>query len=250
LSLKVEAARLGADRTYAAWLTHNVKPHTEPGYAAVVLSLKSKGLPPGDASDTQLDSIADLADRFSMSRAVVTYAQNVVFPHVQQSQLPELYAALSRIDMATPNVDLASDIICCPGLDFCSLANARSIPIAMQLGERLDQLDFVEDVGPCSIKISGCINACGHHHVGNIGILGIDKHGDEAYQLMLGGCESDSASIGKVLGPALSETGVVDAVEAILKQYLVLRADTEETFLECYRRLGAGPFKEAAYASH
>jgi sulfite reductase (NADPH) hemoprotein beta-component len=247
---KLKAAQLGADRNYALWLSHNVKPHKRTGYRAVVLSLKTKGIPPGDASDSQLDAVADLADQFSLGRVVVTHAQNLVFPHVRADHLAELYTALARLDMATPNADHVTDIICCPGLDFCTLANARSIPLALQLSERFDDLDFMNDIGPCSIKISGCINACGHHHVGNIGILGIDKHGDEAYQLMLGGCESDQASIGKVIGPAFSESAVVDAVAAVLRRYLELRDSDEETFIQCFRRLGLAPFKEAAYASN
>jgi sulfite reductase (NADPH) hemoprotein beta-component len=164
--------------------------------------------------------------------------------------LPRLYERLVALEMATPNFSLLTDIICCPGLDYCALANARAIPVALLLNERFDNLDYLHDIGPCSIKISGCINACGHHHIANIGILGINKQGEEAYQLTLGGNDSDSASIGKILGPAFDERGVVEAVEKVIEVYLGARKSEDETFLECYRRLGDKPFKERVYASH
>lgn len=239
--------RLRGDRVYARWLENNVRQHKQPGYVCVALSLKQPGVAPGDVSDSQLDAIADLADRFSFSRVVVTHAQNLVLPDVELAQLREVYEQLQRWRLATPNHERITDSICCPGLDYCSLANARSIPVALELAERFDDLDYQNDIGPCSVKISGCINACGHHHVGNIGILGIDKHGGEAYQLMLGGSESDDASLGKVLGPALSPDRIIDAVENVVRRYLELRAGQEETFLECLRRLGLEPFRAAAY---
>lgn len=246
----LERAQLGRDRGFAQWLKTNVRPHKVPGYKIAVVSLKAKGVPPGDASDTQMDALADLADKFSFGQVVVTHYQNLVLADVPSKDLKLLYDALVELDLATANFELVTDAICCPGLDFCSLANARSIPLALELRERFDSFDYQQDIGPCSIKISGCINACGHHHVGNIGILGIDKHGHEAYQLMLGGCESDEATLGKVMGPAFGPDHVVDAVEAVLKKYVELRTDVEETFLQCYRRIGMEPFKEAAYANH
>jgi sulfite reductase (NADPH) hemoprotein beta-component len=246
----LEGQKLKADRSYAKWLTNNVQRHKQPGYSIVVLSLKAKDTPPGDVSDSQMLKVADLADQYSLERLVVTHSQNLVLTDVETQQLPALYAKLVELDMATPNFERVTDAICCPGLDYCSLANARSIPVSLAIAERFADIDFQDDIGRCSIKISGCINACGHHHIGNIGILGIDKHGEEAYQLMLGGCESDSASIGKVLGPAFKQDEVVDAVDSILRKYLQIRTGQDETFLECFRRLGMQPFKDAAYASH
>jgi sulfite reductase (NADPH) hemoprotein beta-component len=249
-AIDLEGQKLKADRSYAKWLTNNVQRHKQPGYSIVVLSLKAKDTPPGDVSDSQMLKVADLADQYSLERLVVTHSQNLVLTDVETQQLPALYAKLVELDMATPNFERVTDAICCPGLDYCSLANARSIPVSLAIAERFADIDFQDDIGRCSIKISGCINACGHHHIGNIGILGIDKHGEEAYQLMLGGCESDSASIGKVLGPAFKQDEVVDAVDSILRKYLQIRTGQDETFLECFRRLGMQPFKDAAYASH
>jgi sulfite reductase (NADPH) hemoprotein beta-component len=240
-------AELGKDRNYAFWLKQNVLAHKVPGYRSVVLTVKDKENPPGDVSDSQFDAVAELADRYSFGQAVVMHTQNLVLADVKESDLPELYRRLVELDFATPNYRLLTDQICCPGLDYCALANARSIPISLELNRRFDDLDYLRDIGPCSIKISGCINACGHHHVANIGILGINKHGEEAYQLTLGGCESDSASIGRILGPAFDEHGVVDAVEQVIKTYLELRSSDDETFLSCYRRVGDKPFKAAVY---
>lgn len=241
------ALALAADRDLGRWVSNNVQDHKRPGYNSVVLSLKNKDIPPGDVSDTQLDAVADLADKYSFGRVVVTHAQNLVLPDVRSKDLGELHARLTELDMATPNHGRLTDIICCPGLDFCALANARSIPISLAISERFDNIDFLNDVGPISLKMSGCINACGHHHIGNIGILGIDKRGQEAYQLMLGGHDSDDASLGRILGPAFDQHQIVDAVETVLKTYLALRANEEETFLLCYRRVGSAPFKEAVY---
>jgi sulfite reductase (NADPH) hemoprotein beta-component len=246
----LRGAALGKDREYARWLATNVMPHKVPGYQSVVLSMKEPGNPPGDVSDTQLDAVALLADEFSFGYVNVTHTQNMVLRDVKASELPRLHARLRELGLATPNHTLLTDIICCPGLDYCALANARAIPVALKLNERFDDLDFLHDVGPCSIKISGCINACGHHHIANIGILGINKQGEEAYQLTLGGNDSDSASIGRILGPAFDESGVVDAVEKVIAVYLGARASEDETFLECYRRIGDRPFKERVYASH
>jgi sulfite reductase (NADPH) hemoprotein beta-component len=241
---------LGKDREYARWVKQNVQPHKVPGYKIVVLTMKEKHNPPGDVSDTQFDAVADLADEFSFGRAVVTHTQNFVLRDVKIADLPRLYRRLVELDMATANFSLLTDIICCPGLDYCALANARAIPVALQINERFDDMDYLHDIGPCSIKISGCINACGHHHIANIGILGINKQGEEAYQLTLGGNDSDSASIGRILGPAFDERGVVDAVEKVVQVYLAKRSSEDETFLECYRRLGEKPFKEVVYAGH
>ncbi len=243
------AARQASDAAFARWLKTNVIAHKVAGYRAVVLSLKQRDIPPGDVSDTQLDRVADLADRFSYGEVRTMHTQNMVLADVAEADLPALFDQLVALDMATPNFRLLTDIIACPGLDYCALANARSIPLSLELSRRFEDLDYQEDIGPCSIKISGCINACGHHHVGNIGILGINKNGEEAYQLMLGGEDSDSASIGRILGPALAENQVADAVEKVLARYLASRTDAEETFLDCYRRLGPDPFKEAAYGA-
>ena len=240
-------AELGKDREYARWLKQNVLPHKQPGYRLVVLTAKHEDNPPGDVSDTQLDAVAELAEQYSFGRAVVMHTQNLVLTDVKESDLRALHTRLVALDLATPNYRLLTDQICCPGLDYCSLANARSIPIALALNQRFDDLDYLADVGPCSIKISGCINACGHHHIANIGILGINKHGAEAYQLTLGGNEGDSASVGRILGPAFDEHGVVEAVEQVIQTYLQLRSSEEETFLDCYRRLGDKPFKAAVY---
>lgn len=244
------AAELSADRSYARWVKQNVRPHKVPGYKAVVITLKHADNPPGDVSDTQFDALADLAERFGYGQAVATHTQNMVLPDVKIEDLKQLYDELQTWDMAPGNAGQVSDMICCPGLDFCALANARSIPLALELNRRLEGSGLAESVGDCSLKISGCINACGHHHVGNIGILGINKQGVEAYQLTLGGHDSDDASIGKILGPALDEAAVVVAIERVLRRYLELRSSPGEKFLDCYRRVGASPFKEAVYASH
>jgi sulfite reductase (NADPH) hemoprotein beta-component len=241
--------RLSKDRSFGMWATHNVAPHKASGYTAVTLSLKTAIDAPGDASDTQMDAIADLSDEYSFGEIVVTHAQNLVLPHVETARLPELYERLCKLDLARPNVGLITDIICCPGLDYCDLANARSIPISLELSQRFDDLDYQHDIGELNIKMSGCINACGHHHVGHIGLLGINKRGEEAYQVMLGGSPSDDASIGKIIGPAIAPEKVVDAVERIVKKYLAVRTSEDERFLDCYRRLGVDPFKEAAYAA-
>jgi sulfite reductase (NADPH) hemoprotein beta-component len=247
---QVLAAKLSSNRDLGRWVEHNVLPHKQPGYSIVVLSLKHKDTPPGDLSDTQIDDVADLADRYSFGQVVVTHTQNLILPDVKSSDLPALYQRLVELDMATPNFEHLTDVISCPGLDFCALANARSIPIAQQIMQRFDDIDFLDDLGEVSVKISGCINACGHHHIGNIGILGIDKGGEEFYQLLLGGSPSDDASIGKILGPAFSQDEIVNAVDKLLKTYLSLRSNESERFIETYRRLGEGPFKEAVYANH
>jgi len=239
---------LSPERNFANWVRNNTFAHRVPGYVGAVISVKTKGVPPGDVSDTQLEAIADLSDRFSFGGIVATHTQNLVLPDVKVSELPQLFAALERMDLAGANFGKLTDLITCPGLDYCALANARSIPLSLEIAERFDRIDYLNDVGDVSIKVSGCINACGHHHVGNIGILGIDKKGVEFYQLMLGGSPGNDASIGKVLGPALGENEIVDAVEQVLTRYLELRDGVEETFLETVRRVGFEPFKQAVYA--
>jgi sulfite reductase (NADPH) hemoprotein beta-component len=244
---RVSAALLAKDRSFLRWVERNVFEHKVPGYAIVALSLKSDKRPPGDTTDDQMDRIADLADRYSLGLLRVTHRQNLVFSDVKLKDLPALFAELEALDLATPNVETITDIVACPGLDYCSLANARSISVASAVQKRFAELDRVYDIGRVTLNISGCINACGHHHVGHIGVLGIDKQGAEFYQLMLGGNHEDDASLGKVLGPALTHDEIAPAVERVLAKYVELRTSKDETFLATYRRVGAEPFKTAAY---
>jgi len=243
----VAALRLGKDRTLGRWVASNVIAHKVPGYSIVMISLKPKGRPPGDATSEQMELIADLADQFGFGQIVVTHEQNLVLPDVESDRLPELHARLTAQELAEPNIGKVTDIIACPGLDYCSLANARSIPIAVRIGQQIDDLDYIHDLGDLTLNISGCINACGQHHVGNIGILGIDKQGEEFYQLMLGGSASDDASLGKILGPAFSSEQIVDAVATVLSTYVDNRESPDEPFLDYVRRAGFGPFKERIY---
>ncbi len=238
-------ARL-AEPGFKAWESANVFAHREPGYAVAEISLKPVGGPPGDATAAQMDAVADLADRFSRGEIRVSHAQNLVLPHVRKSDLPELWRALDGLGLATANVNHVTDIIACPGLDYCALANARSIPVAQRLSRRFADLDRVHAIGELKVKISGCINACGHHHVGHIGLLGVDKHGAEHYQITLGGTEAADAALGQILGPAVPEAEVVDAVERIVETYLRLRGPGER-FLDAVRRLGLQPFKESLH---
>ena len=231
---------------FAHWARVNVAPHKQPGYAIVNLSLKPTGGVPGDATADEMDAIADLADRYSLGEVRVTYEQNLVFVHVSESDLFPLWRALDGLGFATPNVKLIGDIICCPGLDYCGLANARSIPVSQRISRRFADLKRQFDIGELRLKMSGCINACGHHHAGNIGILGVDRSGEEYYQITLGGSGDENASIGDVIGPAFSSADVVDAVETIVETYLEIRHEGE-IFLDTYRRLGEGPFKERLY---
>jgi sulfite reductase (NADPH) hemoprotein beta-component len=237
------------DRAFARWVRHNVAPHRAPGYAIVNISLKPVGLTPGDASADQMDAVADLAERYSLDELRVTYQQNLVLPHVREIDLYALWQVLQAHDLGTPNIGLATDIISCPGLDYCSLANARSIPVAQRIATRLSDLGRQEEIGPLEIKISGCINACGHHHVGHIGILGLDKKGEEYYQMTLGGHAEEDASLGELVGPAFSSDEIVDAVERAVETYLSIRKEGER-FLDTYRRVGLQPFKETLYATH
>ncbi|KQS04449.1 sulfite reductase [Sphingomonas sp. Leaf357] len=235
-----------SDPDFALWLDQNVKPHKQPGYAIVNISLKPTGGIPGDASSAQIDLMADLAEQFSFNELRVTHAQNIVLPHVAVRHLRQLWEQLDAAGLAPANLDLISDIIACPGLDYCSLANARSIPLAQKITERYADPAKQREIGELKLKISGCINACGHHHAGHIGILGVDKKGTENYQLLLGGSGAEDVSLGKITGPGFDEDGVVDAIERVTDKYLVVR-ETGERFIDTYRRVGMAPFKEAIY---
>jgi len=236
-----------SDPDFALWVEQNVHAHKVAGYAIATISLKPVGKIPGDASAEQMELVADLAARYSFDEIRVTHSQNLVLADVRKDELYALWTALAAADLATPNLDLVSDIIACPGLDYCALANARSIPVAQAIAVRFADLDRQHDIGELKIKISGCINACGHHHAGHIGILGVDKKGEEAYQLSLGGSGAEDTSLAKILGPGFSETGVVDAVEKVIERYRSIRLNPDERFLDAYRRVGAEPFKEAVY---
>lgn len=243
------AAALAKDRHFAGWAERNLFPHKVAGYRAVVISLKAPAMAPGDASAEQMEHIAVLAERMSHGEIVVTHDQNLVLPHVRRADLYALWQALRAKDLATPNIGLLTDMICCPGLDFCSLANAGSIPIARQINKKFADMDYLHDIGELKIKISGCMNACGHHHVGHIGILGVDKKGEEYYQLTLGGSAEKDAALGDRLGPAIIKQEVADVIGRLLEVYLE-RREGQERFLDTYRRIGLGPFKERAYAGH
>jgi sulfite reductase (NADPH) hemoprotein beta-component len=235
-----------SDPDFAVWLDQNVKAHKQPGYAIVNISLKPVGGIPGDASADQIDVMADLGTRYSFDELRVTHAQNIVLPHVRMADLHAVWSTLNEAGLAEANLDLISDIIACPGLDYCSLANARSIPLAQKIATRFGSLDRQRDLGELKLKISGCINACGHHHAGHIGILGVDKKGTENYQLSLGGSGAEDVSLAKITGPGFSEDGVVDAIERVTDRYLQVR-DPGERFLDTYRRVGFETFKEAIY---
>ncbi len=234
------------DRDFDNWLKSNVSEHKQPGYAVVTLSLKPIGVPPGDVSADQMDAIADLSDVYSFGEIRVSHEQNLVFSDVKKIDLYALWHALRGLELATPNIGLIGDIIACPGLDYCSLANARSIPVAERISKRFQEIKRQHEIGDLRLKISGCINACGHHHVGHIGILGVDRRGQEHYQITLGGSADEDAAIGNIIGPSFSSDEVVDAVETIVDTYINLRNE-DEPFLEAYRRLGKEPFKERLY---
>ncbi len=236
-----------SDPDFAVWLDQNVKAHNQPGYAIVNISLKPIGGIPGDASADQIDVMADLGTRYSFDELRVTHAQNIVLPHVRIADLHAVWSALNEAGLAEANLDLISDIIACPGLDYCSLANARSIPLAQKIATRFGSLDRQRDLGELKLKISGCINACGHHHAGHIGILGVDKKGTENYQLSLGGSGAEDVSLAKITGPGFSEDGVVDAIERVTDRYLQVR-DPGERFLDTFRRVGFETFKQAIYS--
>ncbi len=242
-----EAVALPADPAFAAWVRHNTRPHRQPGYASAVISLKPVGGIPGDATAEQMEALAELADRHGFGELRVSHTQNLVLPHVRRDELHALWQGLRAAGLATANFGQGTDIIACPGLDYCALANARSIPISQQISERVDALDRAHALGELQIKISGCINACGHHHVGHIGILGVDKHGAEAYQITLGGAPGNDAAIGELIGPSFGYDAVAGAVETILRTHIAHRQPGER-FLDTYRRIGQAPFKEALYA--
>lgn len=235
------------DQAFATFIERNLTPHKQPGYGVLTISLKPIGAPPGDATSAQLDRVADLAERYGHDEIRVSHEQNLVLPYVRLDDLPAIYASLLEGGLASPNAGLITDIIACPGLDYCALANARSIPIAQRLSERFADIARQRDIGDLKLKISGCINACGHHHVGHIGILGVDRKGEEFYQITLGGSGDETCSIGEIAGRGFSSETVVDAVETVVETYLKLRTNGEENFLAAYRRLGPVPFQEALY---
>ena len=235
------------NQAFRLWAKNNVAEHKADGYAIVNISLKPKELAPGDITAEQMRATADLADQYSFGELRTTHQQNLVFPHVKQSDLPALYTELEKIGLATANINLISDIICCPGMDFCALATARSIPISQAIAERFSDPERQRTIGEMQIKISGCINACGHHHVGHIGILGLEKAGVEFYQVKLGGDSSENAAVGKVTGPGFSQEELLDGIENIVELYLEKREDGER-FLDTYNRIGMAPFKEVLYA--
>jgi len=232
---------------FARWLERNVRSHQVPGYASVILSLKPHGTAaPGDATTAQMNAIADLSDQYSFGELRVTHEQNLVLADVEQAQLLNLWRAAKQQNLVIPNIGLLTDLIACPGGDFCSLANAKSLPIAKAIQERFDDLDYLYDLGNISLNISGCINSCGHHHVGNIGVLGVDKDGEEWYQITLGGDQGFDAAIGKVIGPSFYADEIPDVITNIINTYVAQRT-ADESFVQTYRRLGVAPFKEAAY---
>jgi sulfite reductase (NADPH) hemoprotein beta-component len=243
------AEKRAADVAFDAWFRQNTFEHKVPGYRVVFLSLKPPKVPPGDLDHRQMDAVADLADRFSGSEIRVSHNQNLIFADVPATELYPLWQALREWGLATPNINKATDIICCPGLDFCSLANAASISIASAIYEQLDDFDYLYDLGDLRINISGCMNGCGHHTVGHIGILGVDKKGEEWYQLTLGGSSANEAALGDRLGPAIAKADVAGAVTTLLKTYINLRVP-EETFLQTVRRIGITPFQEQVYGHH
>ena len=244
-----ELKKAAHDPAFEAWRRNSVAPHKVPGYAIVTLSLKPVGGPPGDATADQMDAVADLADKYSFGEIRVGHEQNLALPHVARRDLPALWEALHGIGLATPNVNLVSDIIACPGLDYCSLANARSIPIAQELTRRFANHDTANLIGRLHINISGCINACGHHHVGHIGILGVEKNDEEFYQITIGGRADEHATVGTLIGPAVPYGTVADVVEDIVEAYLALRARPDELFIDTVKRLGVEPFRERVYAT-
>ncbi|MDA0694357.1 MAG: nitrite/sulfite reductase [Proteobacteria bacterium] len=241
-------AAMARNRLFARWVTNNTAEHRRPGYRIVTVALKSAGQAPGDVTHQQLDALALLADQFSFGEVRTTHQQNIVLADVQEDELAALWHRLQEYQLAAPTAGTLHDMICCPGGDFCSLANAKSIPIANAIQDRFDDLDYVCDLGPIELNISGCMNACGHHHVGHIGILGVDKKGREFYQIALGGRQGKEAAIGKILGPSFSQEAIADVVETILNTYVTHRIEPE-TFIDTYDRIGIETFKEAVYAS-
>ncbi|TXS95805.1 nitrite/sulfite reductase [Parahaliea maris] len=240
-------AQATAEPIFGNWLKRNTVAHRVPGYQAVTVSLKQTGQAPGDITDVQLELLADLADQYSFGEIRSTHQQNMVLADVRQQDLYPLWQSLQKAGLATANIGYLTDVICCPGGDYCSLANAKSIPVAEAIQARFDDMDYVYDLGPLELNISGCMNACGHHHIGHIGILGVDKKGQEFYQVSLGGSQAKDASLGKILGPSFKQEDMPDVMAKILNTYVDLRGE-EETFLDTYRRVGIDPFKERVYA--
>jgi sulfite reductase (NADPH) hemoprotein beta-component len=236
------------NKAFSNWLQRNVKPHKVPGYASVVLSLKKTGVPPGDATAEQMDFAADLADKYSFGELRVAHEQNLVLADVEQAKLFEVWQLAKAKGLATPNIGLLTDIIACPGGDYCSLANAKSIPIAAGIAQRFDDIDYQHDIGDIELNISGCINACGHHHVGHIGVLGVDKDGAEWYQVSIGGAQGNEAALGKIIGPSFSAPQMPEVVQRLLDVYLRERVEGER-FVDVAQRLGIAPFKEHVYAT-
>ena len=236
-----------AKSPFAAWLKRNVHPHQRPGYAAVTVSLKKTGVPPGDVTAAQMEHIAELADHYAFGELRITHEQNLVFADVRQAELPGLWQELRKLGLATPNVGLLTNIISCPGGDFCALANAKSIPVAEAIQRRFDDLDYLHDIGELDLNISGCINACGHHHVGHIGILGVDKNGEEWYQVTIGGAQQ--GRIGKIIGPSFARADVPDVIERLVDTYLELRDSEAERFVDVVHRVGIEPFKTSVYGN-
>lgn len=241
---------LAREARFAAWVRRNVHPHKVPGYAAVTLSLKKTGLPPGDATADQMDAVADLADRFGFGELRVTHEQNLLLPDVREADLYAVWTQARALGLATPNIGLITNIVACPGGDYCSLANAKSLPVAEAIQRRFDDLDYVYDIGELDLNISGCMNSCGHHHVGHIGILGVDKQGAEFYQISIGGAQGADASLGKVIGPSVSQDEVAGAIEKLIEVYLERREGEAERFIDVVRRIGTEPFKEHVYGAH
>ncbi len=244
----IAKAKAASSPAFAAWYKHNTRSHKILGYSIVTLSVKAPQETPGDLTDGQMDGVAQLADEYSFGQIRVSHEQNLILADVAIPDLPDLWKALVKLNLATPNIGSLTDLICCPGLDYCSLANAGSIPIANQIDAYFDDMDYLYDLGEIKIKISGCMNACGHHHVGHIGILGVDKKGEEWYQITLGGSAEGDASLGKIIGPAIKKDDVAATISVILETYLAHRPNKEESFLSTFRRVGISPFKEAVYA--
>ncbi len=238
-----------SDPTFARWLKHNVLPHKVDGYAIVNISLKPLERAPGDVTSEQMRIVAGLSDKYSFSEIRTTHQQNLVLPHVEITELGNLYKALTAAKMGEANIGLITDIICCPGMDFCALATARSIPISQAIAERFWDAERQAMIGEMQIKISGCINACGHHHVGHIGILGLEKAGVEFYQVKIGGDPSENAAIGQVTGPGFSQEELIDGIERMVDHYIDIRETEEERFIDVVRRVGVAPFKEVLYVS-
>ena len=238
---------IAGDKGFARWAAQNVHAHKQDGYGIVTIAIKGTGEAPGDATDAQMEVMADLGERYSFDEMRVSHEQNVVLPHVKLDDLPAVYAALLEAELAASNAGLITDMIACPGLDYCALATARSIPVAQDISKRFADLEKQKEIGELKLKISGCINACGHHHAGNIGILGLDRRGVENYQITLGGSGDETAAVGEIIGPGFGAEQIGDAVETLVATYLGLRLTDDETFLQAYRRVGAAPFKAALY---